>query len=63
MCSLYSTEQSDFQIEGQEWSALTRHFKDSHFHNNVTYRFRQLIFNTECCNILHCDAWGNISSE
>lgn len=36
MCSLYSTEQNDFEIEGQEWSVLTRQFKDSHFHNNVT---------------------------
>lgn len=63
MYSLYSTEENDFEIEGQEWSVLTRQFKDSHFHNNVTDRFRQSIFNTECCNILHCDAEGNISRE
>lgn len=24
MCSLYFTEQDDFEIEGKEWSVLTR---------------------------------------
>lgn len=39
MCSLYSTEQNNFEIEGKEWLVLTRQFfKNSHFHNNMKYR-------------------------
>lgn len=26
-------------------------------------KFRELISNAECCNILNCGAWGNISRE
>lgn len=62
MCNLYSTEQNDFEIEGQEWSVLTRHFKNSHFHNNVTYRFRQLIL-TENAVIFYTVMLGKIFLE
>lgn len=62
MCNLYSTEQNDFEIEGQERSVLTRHFKNSQFHNNVTYRFRQLIL-TENAIIFYTVMLGEIFLE
>lgn len=60
MQSLYSIGQNYFETEGQKWSFLTRHLKNSRFHNDVTYRSRELIFSTERRNILHCAAWGDV---
>ena len=66
MGSLYSTEQNDFEIEGKKDGLFEQETIFVKFTFSQQYdikKFRQLNSNAECCNILYCGAWGNISRE